>query len=179
MAQVYIVHGYTANADKHWFPWLEKELAKCHISCERLNMPNSDNPLLEHWLAYLSEKVELNDKTIFVGHSLGCITILNFLAGRQVKIKGAVFVSGFYQSLENLPELSTFTDYYAKLPILPSFPAYVVSALDDRIVNHKYSDALAQHLQADYIRLNQGGHFLDREGITELPVVLELVKKLI
>lgn len=179
MAQVYIVHGYTANAEKHWFPWLEQELVKCGISCERLNMPNSDNPSIDTWLSHLAENVELNQQTIFVGHSLGCIAILNFLSKKQERIKGAVFVSGFYHILENLPELSTFTNYYAILPTPPAFPAYVLSALDDNIVNHKYSDALAQHLQADYIRLNQGGHFLDREGVTQLPIVLELVKKLL
>lgn len=180
MAQVYIIHGYTANADKHWFPWLAKELNKLGISCQRLNMPDSEKPSLDSWLAHLSQNIILDEETIFVGHSLGCITILNFLAKRKIQIKGAVFVSGFYQPLENLPELSSFTDYYATtLSNLPDFPAYVVSALDDKIVNHKHSDALAVHLQADYIHLNQGGHFLDREGITELPIVLELVKKLL
>ncbi|WP_419693034.1 RBBP9/YdeN family alpha/beta hydrolase [Mannheimia haemolytica] len=179
MAQVYIVHGYTANADKHWFPWLEQELAKCGVSCERLNMPDSAKPSLDGWLSHLEKKVELTEQTVFVGHSLGCIAILNFLAKNYAKIKGAVFVSGFYQPVENLPELSAFTNYYVILPSVSSFPSYVVSALDDKVVNHQYSDALAQHLHADYIRLNQGGHFLDREGVTELPVVLELVKKLL
>ncbi|MEG9476425.1 RBBP9/YdeN family alpha/beta hydrolase [Mannheimia indoligenes] len=179
MAQVYIVHGYTANADKHWFPWLEQQLGEIGVICERLNMPNSENPSLDGWLNHLEQNVELNDQTIFVGHSLGCIAILNFLAKKYASIKGAVFVSGFYQPLENLPELSTFTNYYAILPSVSHFPSYVVSALDDTVVNHKYSDDLAQHLQADYIRLNQGGHFLDREGFTELPIVLELVKKLL
>lgn len=178
MAQIYIVHGYAADADKHWFPWLENQLTQMGISCERLNMPDSANPSLDRWLAHLAT-VEINTNTIFVGHSLGCIAILNFLAKKQEQIKGAIFVSGFYQPLPNLPELSIFTNYYATLPSPPTFPTYVISALDDNVVAHQYSDALAVHLQADYIRLNQGGHFLDREGITELPLVLELVKKLI
>ncbi|QLB18144.1 RBBP9/YdeN family alpha/beta hydrolase [Mannheimia granulomatis] len=178
MAQVYIVHGYTANADKHWFPWLEEQLTTIGISCQRLNMPDSENPSLDRWLAHLAENLEVNENTIFVGHSLGCIAILNFLAKQQEQIKGAVFVSGFYQPLPNLPELSAFTNYYAILPSPPAFPAYILSALDDSIVAHKHSDALAIHLQADYVRLNKGGHFLDREGATELPIVLELVKKL-
>ncbi len=43
MAKVYIVHGYTASADKHWFPWLEQELAKIGVECYRLNMPDSSS----------------------------------------------------------------------------------------------------------------------------------------
>ena len=41
MTQVFITHGYTANGNKHWFPWLEEELAKLGIPCKRLKMPDS------------------------------------------------------------------------------------------------------------------------------------------
>ncbi|VEI48412.1 alpha/beta hydrolase superfamily esterase [Actinobacillus equuli] len=57
--------------------------------------------------------------------------------------------------------------------------SYVISALDDEIVPHLFSDRLAQYLQADYIRLAQGGHFIDRDGITELPILLELLKQIL
>ena len=55
----------------------------------------------------------------------------------------------------------------------------MVAALNDPVVEHQYSDHLAQFLGAEYIRLPTGGHFLDREGVTELPIVLELVEKLL
>lgn len=145
MAQVYVVHGYTASPEK--------------------------------WLDHLMVQVDLSQPTIFVGHSLGCVAILNYLATVQKAIIGAIFVSGFSQPLSTLPELDDFAKYYAKLPAY-SLKSYVVSAIDDRIVPHHYSDHLAQHLNADYIRLNQGGHFLDREGITTFPLVLELINKL-
>lgn len=52
----------------------------------------------------------------------------------------------------------------------------VIAALDDHIIPHQYSDILAKDLQADYIRLQQGGHFLAREGWLEFPLVLEKIK---
>ncbi|WP_373778546.1 RBBP9/YdeN family alpha/beta hydrolase [Glaesserella sp.] len=179
MAQVYIVHGYGAAPEKHWFPWLENELAKIGIVCQRLAMPESGNPSVEKWLQHLEKHLIVNEQTVIVAHSLGCIATLNFLAKNFEKPAGAVFVSGFYQPLETLPELSTFSNLYAVQPPLMPFKSYVVASLDDSVVPHKYSDALAQHLKSDYIRLPQGGHFLDIEGMTEFPLVLELVKKLL
>lgn len=175
--KVYIVHGYTASPDNHWFPWLERELSKCGIACERLVMPNSHNPTPENWQAHLEKNVKVDDQTIIVGHSLGCITWLNFLANTGQKPRAAVLVSGFYQPLDTLPELTPFSETYANSSFTRELNATVIAALDDRIVPHQYSDALAQHLKADYIRLNQGGHFLDREGWKAFPLVLELIKK--
>lgn len=179
MAQVYIIHGYTASADHHWFPWLEQELAKLNIPCQRLTMPDSNNPAPDRWLDYLAQQVSIDENTILVGHSLGCITWLNFLAKHYHKPAGAIFVSGFYQPLENLPELTPFSNLYAIQPPLLDFKSVVISALDDHIVPYQYSDELAKHLKADYFRLATGGHFLDREGFTELPIVLEQIKKML
>ncbi|QIW16796.1 esterase [Pasteurellaceae bacterium RH1A] len=178
MPQVYIIHGYTASPDKHWFPWLEAELAKGQIACTRLAMPDASNPTPQAWQAYLQAHIRLDSQTILVGHSLGCIAALNFLATQTQQPLGCVFVSGFHQALDTLPELNPFADFYQNQPACLPPKAFAVAALDDEIVPHHYTDALAQHLGADYIRLNTGGHFLDRQGVTELPIVLELIEKL-
>lgn len=179
MAQVYIVHGYGASPDNHWFPWLEEALATKGIACHRLAMPNSDKPNLDAWLNTLADQTVIDNQTVVVGHSLGCITWLTYLARNFKKPAGAVLVSGFYQPLDTLPELTVFSNVYAISPPLAQFKSYVVAALDDAIVPHHYSDELAKHLKADYIRLPEGGHFLDREGCIEFPLVLELIEKLL
>ncbi|AUI66767.1 MULTISPECIES: alpha/beta hydrolase [Glaesserella] len=179
MPKVYVVHGYTASADKHWFPWLEQELAKIGIECHRLNMPDSANPNPDKWLKYLEENTVIDDETIVIGHSLGCIALLNFMARHFLKPKGAIFVSGFYQPLDTLPELNSFSNSYAVAPSCLPFKSYVVAALNDTVVPYQYSDDFAKHLKADYIRLTEGGHFLDREGWIEFSLILDLVKKLL
>lgn len=179
MAQVYITHGYTANGDKHWFPWLETELAKLGVSSKRLTMPNSSNPTPEEWLAYHQAEIKLNEETILIGHSLGCIATLNYLATKSQKIKGAIFVAGFYERLPNLPELNTFVDFFRNLTACKPEKSFVLAALNDPVVNHQFSENLAKLLNAEYLSLPIGGHFLDREGITELPPVLEWVKRLL
>ncbi|MGX2950691.1 RBBP9/YdeN family alpha/beta hydrolase [Ursidibacter sp. B-7004-1] len=178
MTKVYVVHGYTASSEKHWFPWLEKALGEIGIDCIRLDMPNSANPNCDKWLTYLENNVVIDNETIVVGHSLGCIALLNFLAKNYEQPSAAIFVSGFYQPISTLPELTPFSNLYAILPPCMPFKSYVIASLDDSIVPHTYSDELAKHLKADYIRLPTGGHFLDREGITEFPLILDIITKL-
>lgn len=179
MAKVYIIHGYTASPEANWFPWLEEELGKIGVDCQRLDMPDSNAPQAGKWLDHLNQQLEVDNQTILIGHSLGCIAALNFIAKNYAKPAGAILVSGFYQPLETLPELTPFSNLYAVLPPVSALNAYVIAAQDDEIVPHRYSDNLAKHLNAHYIRLPQGGHFLDREGWTRFPLVLELVQKLL
>lgn len=179
MRKVYIVHGYRANPDKHWFPWLAQQLAARGMECHILAMPNAETPNAQQWLDYLKQNVEMDDETIIIGHSLGSIAVLNFLAFNYARPRAAIFVSGFYQPVEGLAELTPFSNLYAIAPPCMPFPAYVISALDDSVVPHTYSDALAKHLQAVYIRLPRGGHFVDREGCTEFPPLLKLINELV
>ncbi|WP_040975432.1 RBBP9/YdeN family alpha/beta hydrolase [Necropsobacter massiliensis] len=179
MNRVYIVHGYLAAPEKHWFPWLGQQLSDIGIECHILAMPNAQTPNAQEWLDYLKHHVVIDEKTIIIGHSLGSIATLNLLAFEYARPLAAIFVSGFYQPVEGLEELMPFSNLYAIAPPCMPFPCYVISALDDPIVPHRYSDELAKHLQAVYIRLPRGGHFLDREGCTEFPPVLKLIKELV
>lgn len=179
MKKVYVTHGYTANPTRNWFPWLKQELKKLGLECECLAMPNSDQPNPQAWLEHHQNTLQLDENTLLIGHSLGCIALLNYLAVTQQKVKTAIFVSGFYEKLPTLPELDSFADFYANQTACLPQQSYVISALNDTVVPHSFSDRLAQYLQADYIRLETGGHFIDREGITEMPVLLALIKQIV
>jgi len=94
--RVYIIHGYTASSRANWFPWLKNQLEFNGIETHIPDMPFSDYPQLDLWLKCMREKAAVIDEnTIFIGHSLGCITVLRFLSEKNVKIKGAILVSGF------------------------------------------------------------------------------------
>ena len=43
-------------------------------------MPNSENPKIEKWVKYLEENIKsVDEQTYFIGHSIGCQTIMRFL----------------------------------------------------------------------------------------------------
>lgn len=179
---IVIVHGYTASSQANWFPWLKEELEQRGHTVTVLDMPNPQAPVPDQWDAYLKRAVpECNERTFLVGHSLGCVAILRFLQQTSVACAGgALLVSGFVQPLETLPELTPFVRDaldFEKLRHLIQRRA-VLTAVDDDIVSCESSRHLAQQLDAQLAVLPQGGHFIDRDGITQLPEALELLERM-
>ncbi|WP_322924200.1 RBBP9/YdeN family alpha/beta hydrolase [Paenibacillus campi] len=183
-SKVYIVHGYMATPQHHWFAWLQEQLAQHHIAADILALPNSSAPDVEQWLTYVQQHVtEPNHDTFLVGHSLGCVTILNYLQriGYAGEVGGAVLVSGFDQSIPNLPALDRFVQeplHYEQLTERIRQRA-VIAAEDDNIVPFEYSVNLAERLQAQLYRVQQGGHFLDVDGYVQFPLVYDLLWRMI
>ena len=99
MKRAFIVHGWTGKPDEAWFPWLKKELENKGYEVHTPSMPNTNYPEISSWVNYLSEVVgEPDEETYFVGHSIGCQTIMRYAASLNdgSKIGGIVFVAGFF-----------------------------------------------------------------------------------
>src|SRR3989344_2112268 len=100
--RVFIIHGWGGSPQEGWFPWLKKELKKKKFSAYVPAMPNSDNPKIRRWVGFLARLVKKADKdTYFVGHSIGCQTILRYLQATNQKVGGVVCVAGWF-TLKNL-----------------------------------------------------------------------------
>ncbi|OAT52753.1 RBBP9/YdeN family alpha/beta hydrolase [Providencia heimbachae] len=178
-----IVHGYTATPTKNWFPWLKAELESLGAFVEVPEMPESLSPNPQKWLQHLIElPVHIDENTILIGHSLGCITILRFLAHQRVegqKLGGYILVSGFDDEQATLPELSVHTVdklNYGELVDIADKRISIIST-NDEIVSPQSSKELAQALQTEVIIEEGAGHFLDREGYTEFPTLLTTIDK--
>lgn len=107
---VYIIHGYRANPESHWFPWLKDKLSAEGAHVFVLPMPNSKEPDVKVWGDFLDANIQSHDEdTFFVAHSLGCITLLHHLEHVTNPIGGFVLASAFSDPLPDLPELNAFT----------------------------------------------------------------------
>lgn len=45
--QLFIVHGYQATPQDHWFPWLAEEMRKEGYQTTSIPLPHSDQPQYE------------------------------------------------------------------------------------------------------------------------------------
>ncbi|MDG2948367.1 alpha/beta hydrolase [Bisgaard Taxon 10/6] len=174
--RVFITHGYTANSQKHWFPWLKVRLENEGFSVKVFDMPEADKPNPAIWLAHHRANIpNVSPQDIFIGHSLGCIATLRFLAQQNRPVGGLILVAGFDQTLPNLPELNDFTaqqpDYAALIRRIPQ--RTVIASLDDNVVNPAFSEQLAANLQAKYITTQGYKHFTEHHGVTQLPLVYD------
>lgn len=168
---IYVVHGYTANSQANWYPDLKNHLESENIRVHIFDMPNSHAPIEKEWLNFLEANItNLDDKSIFIGHSLGCVTILRFLENKNTdNIESLFLVSGFIEN-SPIPELSEF------VLVETIKNRVVISAADDDIVPHPYSEVLAKKLNAQFKLLETGKHFIDRDGFTAFPYLINLVQ---
>lgn len=177
---IYVVHGYTASSQANWYPDLKNNLASKGIVVHVFDMPNSHNPTEKEWLDFLEAKItNFDEKSIFIGHSLGCVAILRFLEDKNMNnIESLFLVSGFVED-SPISELSEFVKRkinYSKF-IETIKNRVVVSAEDDDIIPYQYSEILAKKLNAQFVLLKNGRHFIDRDGFTEFTYLINLVKK--
>lgn len=106
-----IIHGWGADSQSNWFPWLAEELRKYDFLVQVPDFPNTNFPKLTEWLKFFEENVTVNKDTILIGHSLGPPFILRLLEKfpEGKKVKAAFLVSGFERPLE-FPETKNFVD---------------------------------------------------------------------
>jgi len=179
---IYLIHGYTANSQANWFPDLKKHLESDKVKVHVFDMPDPYSPKESEWLDSLQKNIETTDgKSIFIGHSLGCVTILNFLADKDLNnIEGLFLISGFVEETP-IAELSEFVQRkidYSKF-INGITNRIVISAEDDDIVPYLYSEILANKLDAQFRLLKSGKHFIDRDGFTEFPYLIKLIQEVL
>ncbi|WP_293933342.1 alpha/beta hydrolase [Iodobacter sp.] len=181
MPTTYIIHGFEASPTDHWFAWLKEQLATIDVPCHILAMPNSGTPDLQAWLTAIQQGVAVhNEDVYFVGHSLGCITVLRHLEHIQQPVGGVVLVAGFAEAVPLLPQLDAFTARpLNKLHLREGIRQRCVIAADnDASVPFALTQALSQQLDAQFLLVKNGGHFLMSEGFTTLPVVLQELQKM-
>jgi uncharacterized protein len=181
MPTLYIIHGYDAAPSNHWFPWLQDQLATLGVACHILAMPNSSAPDLQAWLSFIGQSVVVHDEDVyFVGHSLGCITLLRHLEQIDKTIGGVVLVAGFAEAIPLLPQLDEFTAQPLNTMHLQQRikQRCVIAADNDATIPFAMTEALSQQLDARLITVKNGGHFLLGEGFDHLPVVLQQLREM-
>ncbi len=102
--RVFVVHRWGGNPDSDWYPWLKKMLEHRKFEVIVPEMPNTNEPHIAPWVTCLARAVGNADlDTYFIGHSIGCQTIMRYLVSLRsgIKIGGAVFVAGWFHLIQD------------------------------------------------------------------------------
>ena len=185
MKRVFVVHGWDGNPEEDWYPWLKKELEGRGFEVFVPAMPNPAKPKMETWIPFLSRLVGPPDtSTFFVGHSIGCQTIIRYLETlpEGVKIGGAVFVAGWY----NLRNLETEEEKRIAGPWVNTprndekikrtvNQAVAIFSDNDPFVQPENQESWKEKVGAKIIVEHNKGHFTESDGVSTLPSALEAV----
>jgi len=181
MKRVFIIHCWSGGPNDDWRPWLKVELEKLGYQVYNLSMPDPHTPVIEKWVSYLEKEVGTPDEeTIFVGHSIGCQTILRYLEIIDVKVAGAFFVAGWF-------DLANMEDEEVKEIARPwienkidlekvkknLFKSFLFISDNDPFNYFELNKEKFSELGSEIIVLPNAGHITEDDGFKELPILLD------
>lgn len=190
MNKIYIIHCWDGTKEDGWYPWLDKELSNENNKVYRLNMPNTANPKIEEWVSFLDKQIEtLDDKTYFIGHSIGCQTILRYLQTKDIcKVGGILFVAPWLDlldyAIEDEDSYNTAKPWLT-IPInfekIKKFTNNIscIFSDNDYFVSLDQKDKFEELLNVKTIIVNNKGHISQDDNVYELKKILEECKKMI
>ena len=183
--EIILIHGLAATKKSNWFPWLEKEI-KCNLdtSVKAVSLPRPKIPKINKWIDYLyKEAANPNENTVFIAHSLGCITLLKYIEELpdDVVIGGIILISAFDNPLPLVPLINSFV---AKGPnyqkIIPKIKKVkVIGSNNDLIVPLKYTKEVANQLHTSVIEIDKAGHFTTQDGYKSFPELYRILVEMI
>lgn len=179
MKKFIIIHGYYAQKDEHWFPWLRNKIENEKLGeAISITLPNPNNPNVDEWIEAIKDITEKNkdDDLYLIGHSLGCIAILDAISKYKIEVKGIFLVAGFCRNLSGLPQLDPFTNIDLDWDFLKKIKnKFCISAFNDYYFWEETAH-LAKQLNSNCLILNKGGHFVQSINIYELPELFAAIK---
>ena len=184
MKKVYLIHGWGGTGSGGWFDWLKEKLSKKGFEVEAFDMPNTGHPKIEEWVKYLEEKInldEINERSYFIGHSIGCQTIMRFLEKlhKHKRIGGCVFVAGWFDLINLEPEemeaahpwINRDIHFGRILDHCNNFLS--IFSTNDPYVHLDESTKFKENLNSKIIIKRNLEHF---NQVAEIPEILEFVK---
>ncbi len=187
MKKFYIIHGWGGSSEDPLLNWIKEELEKKNFKVKSFDMPNTNEPKIEDWTEYLRSNIdmdEIDEDTYFVGHSIGCQTIMRFLEKlpKHKKILKCVFIAPWLDLINLEPEENKIAHPWINSKInferiFEHCKNFVcIFSNDDPYVHLDESEKFKENLNAKIIILKNKGHFTKEDNVKELPETLNFLK---
>lgn len=82
-----------SSSNKHWIPWLQKQLIVNDIKADTPDVPHAHDPQWDLWVKEV-ERFEIGPETILVGHSCGAGFWIKYLSLNKTLKVGKVILVG-------------------------------------------------------------------------------------
>lgn len=182
--RITIVHGWGDDVSQGWIAWLVTQLRTEGYDAVAPQFPRERLAKTDFhtWMNLLKVRLEpLQPGDIIVAHSMGVPMVLRYLSDYQgaPSIAGLICVAGVADHHVMRP--NPLFDPPLKFDKIIGMAKQRISIYsdNDRSVPRRYTDELAEKLQAVPILDSGKGHFSGLRGLTELPSALEAVHRCI
>jgi predicted alpha/beta hydrolase family esterase len=185
MKRVFIVHGWGDRPADHWIPWLKRQLERDGLSVVAPAMPGTEAPVIGPWVAHLNGAVgEVDADTYYVGHSIGCQTVLRHLEHLPplATARGAVFAGPWFHLSNMSADEMLIAQHWIDTPIdygkvrthLPELDTFF--STDDEWVPLDNRELFEQRLGARTHVLEGRKHMGVESGMKTFPELLAVVR---
>ena len=174
MKNALILQGWYQKPASNWYPWLKKELEAKDFNVLLPDLPtvHTDLPDWKKIEAAIIKLDVINDQTLIIGHSLGCLMALRL--AQKHTFRKMILVSGW-----DFNDLTQEHQLFWQSPLdHPKIKQNVkdivcVSSDNDPYFTYFTNEQMSQRLGAKSVKVIGAGHFTDKFGISELPQILE------
>lgn len=168
----------TRTYDKHWIPWLKKELQSNGVATETPLMPDPWEPDYEKFKKEF-EKYTVTENTVLVGHSCGCAFLVRWLGETKRRAAKLILVAPWNVSAKDDSVKEKFYKYTIDAGIRPRVSEIVMFTADNERDDGKESLKIFHEvLGGTIVELLGRGHYeLKDMGTEEFPELLEVVLK--
>lgn len=174
MKKVLLLHAWYNHPSSDWYPWLKEKLEESGFEVLIPSLPtmNSDRPDLAELLSVTGALI--NEDTIVIGHSLGGVLALRL--AEKKKMKMVITVSAWdYDDLYPQHQLFWKDKINHEAIVKNVKDITVIHSDNDLFLTALQSENMSKRLKGKFILVKGAGHFTAKEGITEIPQILELL----
>lgn len=171
-----LVPGLRNSGPEHWQSYWQRSEPDGFVRVEQTNW---QAPERSSWVKALAAQVRQYkpESLILIGHSLGCATIVHFLAQHpRLGLKGVMLVAPSDVEAEGY---ASYIRGFAPLPLEPlPCPSLLVASSNDPVVRPERARYFAQQWGSRFHLLFEAGHIEDKSGYGPWPEGRELLAQL-
>lgn len=175
MKKLLILHCWFDTPNDHWYPFLKEAMEKKGYEVHVPQLMDKDVPTLQDWTDSALKDFVLDEETSIIGHSLGGLLALKLVQNSNVRINKLVVASS-WDFWDLTPEHKTFFEIpmdHEKI-MKNSNKITVVHSTTDPYITVFQAGEMAMRLNADFIKIENGGHLQAQDGFKEFPQLVEL-----
>ena len=187
MKTAFIIHGYNGDTTNTFGPSLKKFLESKKYNVIMPNFPIRTEATFEKWSNVLNKyKYLFNDQTIIIAHSIGNPFFIKYFANNNLKAYLYISIAGFCTifKINNREDLNNALVNFAinnnhinylKENISNRFSLY---GDKDHIVPFNILEKFVKETNSTPVFIKGIGHMGNKDKITHLPQIEEIINKL-
>lgn len=160
LSPVVIFPGFGNSGPRHWQSLWEQ----ANADFARIDPVDWDHPRRSEWVSALEGTVRrLGPSAVVAAHSMGCLAVAHWAAGRHAPIKGALLVAVPDPGNSHFPSEATG---FGPVPARRfSFPSIVVASTDDAYGSLAFSERCAAAWGSRLVNIGAAGHINADSGL--------------